>query len=172
MLQVNPQPIHTAGRFYNESVQGWGQALVPTGLWERTTGMTGAAWERSVSKGLYDWFQLKEDAGDAITQNPRLAEVLTPEQIAREYPHTEAPIKTPKTRAEIELIQARDVEFRELVRAISGENTSFIPDAATEVVGGFAGFLGDPLTWATGVAAFSFAPLVPCLLYTSPSPRD
>lgn len=162
LLQTNPyQGKAYAGRYYNESVEGWGQKLVPTGFFEKAWGMGKLAWQDSAGKQLYNWAMMDSWVDDAVAKNPKLAEVLTPEQIAKEYPYTEKPIKTPKTRAEVEMIQDRDIQFRAALKAVSGENQSFAPDWIPSMLGGFGGYMLDPLTWATGIAAFSLAPLIP-----------
>ena len=154
MIPTNPYNIPSAGRSYGSSVTGWLESPVPIGFRELAEGSFGLNWEHSLGKGLYELlYQRENEVQRRIKENPRLSEILSPEQIAKEYPHTENPIRTPRSRAEMEIIQADDMKRARMMRSLSGQYTSAIPSLVPTLGGGLAGSFLEVLPIVFGVGS-------------------
>ena len=152
------------------AASGWLQHKPPTTLWEEFSGGWSQSWDWGLGGSLWD--QVVSDPIDlnALYQkDPRMKERLSPERIAKEYPHTIAPIKTPRTRGEMELLAERDRREISLMQSLAGKNMSFLPDFLPNLAGAFGGAFFDPMSWITGVGVFTALPAVPLLrgLYTA-----
>ena len=102
-------------------------------------GVAGMTWEESLGKGLYHLlYKRQKEIDRKIRESPRLSEILQPEQIAKEYPHTSIPMRTPRSRAEMEIIQEDDLGRQRMMRSMSGQYTSAIPYLFPALAGGLA----------------------------------
>ena len=145
----------SAGMGWNTSLAGWGLSPVPLGLWERTAGAAALTWGAGPTRGLWDLWRRSDEISALERDDPRMQEMLDPTEAAYEFPLLELPVRSRMTRGELTYIQKRDVERRRVERALSGSNTSAVPDIVADLTGGIAGAVADPVNIGLGLLTFA-----------------
>ena len=156
-------------RGLTRGVSKWPLARPPTTFWEETQLSYRAAKNTGLWGGMWDKLDRSSGVEELYQDDFTLREKLTPEQIAIEFPDTVMPIKTPKTRGEMQLINERDFKEKSLMQALAGKNMSFLPDILPNLAGSLGAGLTDPFSWVIGLATWGVLPAAPALrtLYTT-----
>ena len=151
-----------AGRSFDRSTEGWESAPVPVGFEEQAGGLFQLSWDMSLGRGLYDrLFQREEKLDELRRTDPRMEEMLQPEQIAKEFPLLELPVKSPTRRGELVIQQNDDVWRRRVMMTLAGRNTSYVPKLGFMLGSGLAAAALDPMTYLTGWGAVGVLSNIP-----------
>lgn len=147
------------GRPVDKTNKYWQTAMPPTTLGEELAYSFEMGLKSNLTYGLWDLWDRRNEVQSLQTMKPWYREVLQPEQIAIEYPETIMPVKSPKTRAEMEVISARDFRMKALQKVLAGKNTK--QDWIPNIVAGFAGGVVDPLGLSIFYGAGHLIPFIP-----------
>ena len=90
-----------------------------------------------------------------LEADPREGEMLSPEQIAVEFPRIIKPMRNPQTRAYARYLEDRDVREMEIMDAFQGRDAGDLPDLVARFTGGIGGAILDPLNVALAIVPYA-----------------
>ena len=154
----------SAGASFNRSVHQWATEPVPANFWDMASTTAHLTFHDLITSGLWSKFVSRDDDIQVLKDaSPRMQEVLTPEQIALEFPNTQEPIKTPRTRAEMTVLEMEDISRANMMAGISGKYTSMIPSIIPSLGGSLAGSIADPTTILMGFGSIGLISKIPAM---------
>lgn len=88
-------------------------------------------------------------------EDPRNTEIISPTQIAEEFPGIRKPILSPSRRSYAKYVQERDLLEQKLNSAFVGRNSEDYSQIASGFLGGLVGGLTDPINLAMGFGVYT-----------------
>ena len=136
----------SAGNYYDRS-EGWGQLPVPTSFMEKQKAAFGLGMRTGLGGSVWEFFQ-RRALGMGST------ELLSPQQIAKEYPSLRDPVLTPMKRGEVEYMAERD-QFEtylgnQLKSGMDQGSWGWMRTLPGSMAAGFV----DPLNWGLALGSY------------------
>ena len=145
---------------WDSRVEGYHRTVPPSSFGESFFGHGELAWDSSITGTLVNKWMRDEE--ELIQEDASLGETVTPNEAAVQYPGITYKIKSPMTRAELQIREAESKQRQGLHRSLQGEVMNS-PDFLPQLAGSVGGSLLDPLTVITGILSFGSLSSVPAL---------
>ena len=137
-------------RAFNSSGALWLQAPPDLRITQKTGIHFDIGWDNNLSTWLYRELHEKPTrVRGFLEQDPADAEMLSPEQVVREFPQIRSPQKSPMRRAEARYYAERDQKEMFLVSALQDRDAGTMDTILPLLLGGLGAGATDPFAWAS-----------------------